>query len=466
MKNDPEKTELRGKINALSSILKIGHEAFEKSGIEGIAAHIVNTSRAIVPYVRSALLSVKDERIRIISISGQPEVNENSEYSENLKLLMRPFMRSDKILFLDEEALEEYRSSEGTRNAFNYFKSSSDREIVIVPLPQPGGKTQTAESFLWVLEIDKDKTDSIENFLILLSLHYREALWYNVRGSHAGHLLSLSGLKRKILSKKARIAIPLAILLILVFWRVNQSAVADFELTPLHENVQYAPYDGIIKDSVFNNGDKLKKDTPVICYNTEELLFQLSEAQKEYDEISAELDRVRQLSFSNNEDLSKVRLLALKKEKKKISIDRINWYLSKSEVKAAQNGILDIAEKSQLEGKAVRAGEKLFEILSPDDLIAQITLNEKDASVLGADVSVTLYLHTRPEFPIAGKIISTSPKPVFCENGQFCYIIKAELNKDTQGTICGMRGVARVKGRKISLGYYLFRNLILWWRKI
>jgi len=466
MKNDPEKTELKGKINALSSILKIGHEAFEKSGLEGIAAHIVNTSRAIVPYVRSALLSIKDDHIRIISISGQPEVNENSEYSENLKSLMRPFMRSDKILFLDEKALEEYRSSEGTRNAFNYFKSSSDREIVIVPLPQPGKKSETSESFLWVLEIDKDKTDGIENFLILLSLHYREALWYNVRGSRSGHLLSLSGLKRKILSKKARIAIPVAILLILVFWRVNQSAVADFELTPFDENVQYAPYDGIIKESVFNNGDKLKNDALVICYDTEELLFQLSEAQKEYDEISAELDRVRQLSFSNNEDLSKVRLLALKKEKKKIGIDRINWYLSKSEVKAAQNGILDIAEKSQLEGKAVRAGEKLFEILSPDDLIAQITLNEKDASVLGADVSLTLYLHTRPEFPIAGKIISISPKPVFCENGQFCYIIKAELNKGTQGTICGMRGVARVKGRKISLGYYLFRNLILWWRKI
>jgi hypothetical protein len=36
----------------------------------------------------------------------------------------------------------------------------------------------------------------------------------------------------------------------------------------------------------------------------------------------------------------------------------------------------------------------------------------------------------------------------------------------TPNFIYGMRGVARVKGREVSLGYYLFRNLILAWRKI
>ncbi|MDD3118487.1 MAG: HlyD family efflux transporter periplasmic adaptor subunit, partial [Victivallales bacterium] len=101
---------------------------------------------------------------------------------------------------------------------------------------------------------------------------------------------------------------------------------------------------------------------------------------------------------------------------------------------------------------------------NPKVKIARVMLNERDASVLGDKLSVTLYLHTRPELPMTGKITSISPKPLLQRNGQFCYIIKIRMDRDD--LIFGMRGIARVSGGRVSLGYYLFRNVVLWWRRV
>ena len=140
--------------------------------------------------------------------------------------------------------------------------------------------------------------------------------------------------------------------------------------------------------------------------------------------------------------------------------------MEKSVIHAKQAGILDIGDKDKLEGKAVRAGEKLFEVLSTEGLIALVYLNEQNASVLGDDCKITLYLHTMPEMPLVGKIDSISPKPVLTEKKNYCYLIRIKLDSQKANLICGMRGVARISGPRVPFGYYLFRNIVLWWRRL
>ena len=38
------------------------------------------------------------------------------------------------------------------------------------------------------------------------------------------------------------------------------------------------------------------------------------------------------------------------------------------------------------------------------------------------------------------------------------------MEGNVPGLRYGMRGVARVSGEKVKLGYYLFRSLVLWYR--
>jgi hypothetical protein len=63
-------------------------------------------------------------------------------------------------------------------------------------------------------------------------------------------------------------------------------------------------------------------------------------------------------------------------------------------------------------------------------------------------------------------MISVSPKPVLTEKKVFCYLIRLKMLNYPAGIICGQRGIARISGPRIRLGYYLFRNIVLWWRRV
>ena len=130
------------------------------------------------------------------------------------------------------------------------------------------------------------------------------------------------------------------------------------------------------------------------------------------------------------------------------------------------DGVVALTDGSadKLAGRALRQGEKQFDILSDQGMIAEIMVNEKDASVLEGTPRILLFLHTRPELPIQVKIISTRFYPELTEQNIYSYNLKAEMEGNVPGLRYGMRGVARVSGEKVKLGYYLFRSLVLWYR--
>jgi hypothetical protein len=303
------------------------------------------------------------------------------------------------------------------------------------------------------------------SLLPLLAQHYSEALFFTLYDKKK---IIHRVIDRKKWLKPSRVALILlcAFVISLFVVPVRQNVAADFEIMPAEENFYYAPFEGVIEKCFCKSGDKIEPGAKILSYNTEERHFELAAAKNAYNKISAQLDLVQQQSFKDISKRGEVRMLELQKEKAEITIKRNNWFMEKSVIRAKQSGVLDIGDKDKLEGKAVRAGEKLFEILSTEGLIALVYLNEQTASVLGKDCKVTLYLHTMPEMPLIGQIESISPKPVITEKKTYCYLIRIKLDTTKANLICGMRGVARISGPRVSFGYYLFRNIVLWWRRL
>ena len=92
---------------------------------------------------------------------------------------------------------------------------------------------------------------------------------------------------------------------------------------------------------------------------------------------------------------------------------------------------------------------------------------EKDSAILEQSPSLTLFLHTSPELPIVGKILSIRRYPELTEQNIYSYNIRAELAGERLPELqVGMRGIARLSGGRVKLGYYLFRSLVLWWRGV
>ncbi|MEI8247440.1 MAG: HlyD family secretion protein [Lentisphaerota bacterium] len=457
---------LKGKLNAVSAVLKLGHESFEKHTLQQLANHIVNNSRMAAPYERSALIDMRGSKPRIIAVSGQPDVNANSEYCINLANLIQPFDGLDKVTVLTDDLLKEKNARQNAFEAFEYFKACFPQMLLIPVRPSShGGASQ--ELLIWAVEFsDSANLASAGSLLPLLCQHYGEALFFTL---HDKQKIIHRVIDRKKWLKPSRVLSMLAGLFFISLFvmPVRQNVAADFEIMPGKENYYYAPFDGVI-ETCYNNksGNSVVSGNIILSYNTEERAFELAGAENARNKISAQLDLIEQQSFKDISKRGEVRMLELQKEKAGISIKRNKWFLEKSSVRAKQPGILDIADKDKLEGKAVRAGEKLFEILSTENLIALIALNEQNASVLDDNCEITLYLHTMPEMPITGKIESISPKPVLTEKKIYCYMIRMTLDYEKKNLLCGMRGVARIAGPRVPLGYYLFRNLVLWWRRV
>ncbi|MDM8541425.1 HlyD family efflux transporter periplasmic adaptor subunit [Desulfococcaceae bacterium HSG9] len=465
--------ELKGKINVLSAIIRLGHEAFQKDSPDALFSHILNNSRHIAPYDRACLIDMRTARPNVIAVMGQSEVNANSEYCIQVRNLLRSFHALKQPLFVDDETLKRHNASKKTYNAHAYFKETFPGRIYLIPMQAPRSNEPDSNLFLWMLEFKDNSKEAAQGLLFLLAQHYSEALWSLLQRKSKITLTALKA-RRRITPLKMLGVILIVFVLALVFGRTHQNIAADFELVPENIFMQYAPFGGVLSESYFKNGDDITKDDAVIIYDIAKLQFELADARKKYDEISAELDLIRQESFRDAKQRGKIELLKIKQQKQQIDIDKIKWYLSQSPVMAEYSGRLVIEEQAKLMGRSVSAGEKLFEIIRPGKPFAKIWLNEADAVVLREQPLnsnwVTLYLHTLPETAINGTIVSISPKPVLSETGQFSYIIRMALNVTnpelTSNFIDGMRGVARVKGREVSLGYYLFRNLILAWRKI
>ncbi len=458
---------LKGKLNAVSIVLKLGHEAFEKHTLQQLANHIVNNSRMVAPYERSALIDMRGVKPKIIAVSGQPEVNSNSEYCINLANLIQPLDGLDKVAVLTEELLKEKNARQSAFEAFEYFKACFPQMLLIPIRPVSHAGAASPELLIWAVEFsDQSNLASAGSLLPLLCQHYAEALFFTF---HDKQKIIHRVIDRKKWLKPSRILLILCLLFFISLFvmPIRQNVAADFEIIPGKENFYYAPFDGVI-ETCYNNksGNPVVPGNVILTYNTEERAFDLAGAENARNKISAQLDLIEQQSFKDISKRGEVRMLELQKEKAEISIKRNKWFIQKSVLRAKQAGILDIADKDKLEGKAVRAGEKLFEILSTESLVALISLNEQSASALGEDCKITLYLHTMPEMPITGKIESISPKPVLTEKKIYCYMIRMTLDYQKQDLLCGMRGVARIAGPRVPLGYYLFRNLVLWWRKV
>jgi multidrug efflux pump subunit AcrA (membrane-fusion protein) len=339
----------------------------------------------------------------------------------------------------------------------------------LVPIAEPGVKADEENgNFIWVIEFSQKEQAAVASAVLsLLRQHYNESLYFILNRRRTP--MVKRWIDRRTWMRPSRILVMLLVLFAIstVAVRMRQTVSSEFEIIPEKEIISYSLFDGVIATCHFKSGDIVKAGDIILEFNTEERIFNLNSARNEYNRISAQFDLIQMQSFQETAKRGQVKLLELQKNKAAIDIQRNQWYLDRSIVRAEADGILDIGDANKLEGKAVRAGEKLFELLETKSLIAQISLDERNASVLGSDCRVALYLHTRPGTPLGGTVSAVSPKPVLTEKNIYCYMIRVSLpGGKNQNLICGMRGIARVSGSKVSFGYYLFRHMVLWYRQL
>lgn len=456
-----ENNELKSRLRVFAAILRLTRDAFSFPNTDEVAVHIVNNSKSLLAYERSALVELRKQP-KVLAEFAQTNVNQHTEYAQSLRKLCRAVQLGDIPIELSAEKPPEGKISDAVKRAWE-FLTADGMHLILIPLRSAKYKMSQKDPYIWVLEYKDKIPGHVPATLSLLASDYGSALWLHL--PHGGAHTMLRWLS-KITFTRVFVLLLVAFLISLFTVDVEHTVSAEFVVKPQAAYTSYAWFDCVIKRCHFQDGAMVKEGDTILTYDTDRMRFQLAAAKASFKEADAEYEQESKAAFTDRERLGRLKILSYKREQAQIAIVEANWYLAHSTVKAPVNGMLTLADGSadKLERRALRTGEKQFDIFTGTEMVAEIRVNEKDASVLDTNPKILLFLHTRPEVPIQVKLISTRFYPELTEQNTYCYTLKVQMAEKVKGIRYGMRGVARVTGEKVKLGYYLFRSLVLWYR--
>ncbi len=440
--------ETAAKLRTFALILKLGNDLFNAADFMDAAAKAVNDSKILLNFRSAALFESAGKKHRVIAQYGIPEVNPRAKVVlEQQKLLdsidfSTPFVTLDAASGLPGEL---------ARDGAVYF---------ITRLPRPAKVPENTLDFVWLLEYSGEVPGFVEKLSALLGSKVAEALYFH-------HLLGRKKLKSPRHWGKWIINLLLIMLLIgAMFIPVHESCTAEFTLKPAEISTVYAKFDGTVAEALCQDGDEVYAGQVIARYDTALLEYKLEEAKSQLLELEAQIALEERNAFTDAEKLGKVQLLYARKEVLLVAVKEAEWFLKNAEIKAPVSGKLVLPEgkNGRLTGRAIRIGEKIFEIYGGRKMVAEIPVNEEESSVLQQEFSAELFLHTAPEDAIGVKITHVADHPELTENNSYCYLVSGEIPGDSGNLKYGMRGIARLYGGKVPLGYRLFKGALLYFR--
>ena len=270
-------------------------------------------------------------------------------------------------------------------------------------------------------------------------------------------------LKKNFTGKRSWIII-LSIIFILII-PIKITSTAPVEVVPKNPRLITAPFDGVVKNIIVNNNDKINSGDLLIQIEDTDLKNSFNLAKQSLQVAEKELLRSRQFSFSNNEEKARLAELMAQVDLKKAEVESTSERLKNSKIYADKDGIAIVDQKNNWQGRPVSVGEKIITIANPDKVEFLIWLPVKDSLIIKENTDVKVFLDINPIKPLKGKLKRASYQSSLSPEEVLSYQISASFEGEEIPRI-GLRGTAKIYGSRVTLFYYLFRKPITFVRQL
>jgi hypothetical protein len=106
----------------------------------------------------------------------------------------------------------------------------------------------------------------------------------------------------------------------------------------------------------------------------------------------------------------------------------------------------------------VVTGERILLLADPKDAGVLVWLPVADAINLNTGAEMRLFLHVAPLSPLAARLTQTSYQATLSPEGVASYRIRGAFDGPAAEARVGLKGTAKLYGRRVFLGYVLFRR--------
>ena len=436
-KQNDHKTAASAELFAVSALLQLQRRIWAVRNIEELAFVAANETHLMVPY-RQAILWTQDKGV--VAVSGVAVPEKDAPFIQWLHRLLTELATDDSPRPIGPPDLE----PDDAREWHNWLPNHG----FVAPLIGRDGK----------------------RFGLLLLV--RDMDWSTADGQLVGHLVATCGhawvsLKKpgkrtlaRPTVKKWSLGILLLALISSIFIPVPLMVLAPAEIVPVNPTVVRSPLEGVVDRVWVHPNQKVPKNEPLFDLDKTTLNSRLDVAEKTLYTVEAEYRQTAQQAMVDQHSKARLAILEGKIDEQRSEIKHLQALIARSQVTSPQEGIIILDDPTEWIGRPVMVGERVMMVADEFNTEVEAWVSVGDAIALSPGAMVTLFLNADPLHAIKARLRSFSYEATPRPDGNLAHRVRAVF-RDTelrQRIRIGLRGTARITGRRVILAYWLFRR--------
>jgi hypothetical protein len=402
---------------------------------------IVNDSEKIVDYQSSVFWVDEGINGKVQSVSGLPEPIKHIPFTVFMQDICRYFHKSlteDTATPIDVSSLSEERQQQ--------WREFLPEQAVWLRLTA-SGKSVGGLLLARTAVFEKEELGLLAYWGGAVG-HAVNALWFKeaVKPSFWASLL-----------EKKMLWIIAAVIFLICWIPVSLSVNAAGEVVPQNPLVERSPIDGIVGEVFVQPNQLVSRGDLVMTFDDTAIKSELDVVKQELAIAQAEYQRANQAAVFDRDTSSQMPMLKARVEQQEAQVSYSESVLERSRVYAERDGIIIIQIESELEGRPVQVGERLFTLAEAGRSELEFWLAVGDSIPLPTDADVQLFLNVHPDRSYGATVRFVSYQAEVSPDGILGYRGRADLINGAD-LLVGWRGTAKIYGESVPLIYLVLRR--------
>lgn len=443
-------TELTRRVTSrsvveMSDIARVYTRAGQFRSIQQFAFTIANSARQRFDCDQAAIGLVRDDKVRVVCISGLDSVKARSPGVLKIEQAMGecadaccPVVAQHRDRWEDDGLAEEgllhqaWRASVNGASVMSIPIDAGDEPVAIVSFRRSDQKPFNAED----IEAAKKLLVPLAGAIPLVTRATRPLHRHATDSARsvATWCMGPKTVRRKMFVAAAILAVAWGAMGTRMY-RVSVPAVVVAE----REQVVSAPFDGRVESVLLRSGDRVQAGQTILTMDTSALELERRDLAAERSNALLRLSGGMAAGDPSAASIAQSEIQSIDAR-----LRRVEQQLEDANVRAPHAGIVIAPELADLPGRVIATGAPLISIIEHGSMSLELRVPQSRVSDMVEGNRLRFASHARPELPGFSTLGKLAPSSVQ-RNGDSVFIADAELPDDQAWLRPGMNGVAMIE---------------------
>lgn len=430
-------TEQDTRLALLAELLQLQSRARARETLDELAFFIVNETHNLVKY-RQALLWDCDKQ-RLQAASGLASLDHNAPFCTEFSRLCRRWQeegRQTQVLQCRELPADDQI----------LWQEHLPEFLLWLPLRLPQGDAPL------VLVLARDSAWLPAEIVLLEKLADAYAHAWSSLLKQRRRQTNTSPKKRRVI-----LAGIVALVLILLV-PVRQSVLAPAEIVAHRPVMVRAPVAGVVDDILVRPNQAVSANQPLVRLDVRELENRLESARQAFATADAQYRQAQQQALFDANSKASLAVLQSRREQAQSDMDFLQRQQERMQLTSPRDGVAIFDDSNDWIGRSVAVGERIMMIADPHDVELEIQLPAADAIALENGADVRLFLNVAPNSAQDARLEQIGYRAAPTPDNVMAYRLRARFTQDDPQLRVGLKGTAKLYGKRTVLFVYLLRK--------